>query len=314
MLRIVGTVLRLLLGAVFAFSGLVKAIDPLGTQYKITDYFTAWNVSIGDTQALILAILLIVVEFTIGAFLVLGVLRKWASVGALAFMIVMTPITLWLAVTNEVADCGCFGDAILLTNWQTFAKNVVLLALAIAVIWLPDKVFSPLRIRRLLALLSPIGIAALIGHCIYWLPLVDFMPFSVGSDIREKMEFPADGTMPEILDFCIETLEGEDVTDEILDSKEAILLVAPFLQNAAKGDSTEYNRLYRASEGKDFYCLTASSEEEIARWRQETGAEYAIYHADDIMLKTMIRSNPGIIRMEKGVVTGKWNHHSLPLK
>ena len=318
MSKIVGTVLRVLLGLVFAFSGLVKAIDPMGTQYKIADYFTAWDMSIGDTTALVLAVLLIVAEFTIGALLVLGVQRKCASIGALAFMIIMTPITLWLAVTDAVADCGCFGDAIVLTNWQTFAKNVVLLVLAIAVI-----VFSRFssssrlsRIPGMISILAIVGIIALIGHCLYWLPVIDFRPFSVGSDIRAKIEFPEDGSMPEILDFCIESLEGEDVTEEVLDSKQAILLVAPFLQTVDVKDSILYNNLAgdAVKRGKQFYCLTASSEEEIAKWRKTTGANYGIYHADDIMLKTMVRSNPGIMELEHGIVTGKWSHHSLPFK
>ncbi|MDO5446830.1 MAG: redoxin domain-containing protein [Prevotellaceae bacterium] len=228
-------------------------------------------------------------------------------------MAVMTPITLWLALTDAVADCGCFGDAIVLTNWQTFAKNIVLLVIAVATLLIPsmDIRFVSCKVRKILAVLGTVGIIALIGHCLYWLPIIDFRPFNVGADIRAKMELPDDGTMPEILDFCIETLDGEDVTETVLDSKDVVLLIAPFLQTACESDSAKYNQLYKESvaAGKDFYCLTASSVEEIERWMAKTGAEYTFCHADDIMLKTMIRSNPGIMELKNGVVCGKWSHH-----
>ena len=299
----------------FVFSALVKAVDPMGTQYKIADYFTAWDLSISDNTALALAIALITFEFVVGVVLVLHIYKRCASWAAIGLMAVMTPITLWLAMTDAVADCGCFGDAIVLTNWQTFEKNVVLLALAILTLFVPSMEISFIgtKARKILAGLGTLGIIALIGHCLYWLPIIDFRPFNVGADIRAKMEFPEDGSMPEILDFCIESLDGEDVTEEILDSKDVVLLVAPFLQTVDIKDSILYNNLASDAKkrGKQFYCLTSSSEEEIAKWRKATGANYGIYHADDIMLKTMIRSNPGIMELENGVVTGKWSHRQF---
>ena len=126
---------RFLLGALFIFSGFVKAVDPLGFFYKIQDYLTAFGmISWFPSYApLLVGIALSAIEFSVGVFLFLGIRRKVASALALLLMVVMTPLTLYLALANPVSDCGCFGDAWILTNWQTFGKNVVLLVAAVSV-------------------------------------------------------------------------------------------------------------------------------------------------------------------------------------
>ncbi len=127
---------RFLLGALFIFSGFVKAVDPLGFFYKIQDYLTAFGmISWFPSYApLLVGIVLSAIEFSVGVFLFLGIRRKVASALALLLMVVMTPLTLYLALANPVSDCGCFGDAWILTNWQTFGKNVVLLVAAVCCI------------------------------------------------------------------------------------------------------------------------------------------------------------------------------------
>ncbi|WP_455593487.1 MauE/DoxX family redox-associated membrane protein, partial [Bacteroides sp.] len=126
---------RFLLGALFIFSGFVKAVDPLGFYYKIQDYLTAFGIVswFPSYLPLFLGIVLSAIEFSVGIFLCLGIRRKIASTLALLLMVVMTPLTFYLALANPVSDCGCFGDAWVLTNWQTFGKNIVLLIAAISI-------------------------------------------------------------------------------------------------------------------------------------------------------------------------------------
>ena len=127
---IIVNVCRLLVAAIFVLSGLVKFIDPTGTAYKIQDYFIAFGLgtSAGSLLPTVLAVVLAVAEFCLGIYLLFGIRRRVTTYLLLAFTLVYTPLTLWLALTNAVADCGCFGDAVKLTNWQTFWKNAVLLA------------------------------------------------------------------------------------------------------------------------------------------------------------------------------------------
>ena len=137
--KIVGAVVnvsRLLLSFTFILSGTVKLIDPEGTEYKIQDYLAV--LGFGDTLfasiPLLLAVLFSACEFVFGIYMLFGIQRRLTSTAMLLFLIFMTPLTLYLAVANPIADCGCFGDAIKLTNWQTFGKNVVLLASVVMVL------------------------------------------------------------------------------------------------------------------------------------------------------------------------------------
>ena len=126
-------VCRFLLAAGFIFSGFVKAVDPLGSFYKIQDYLTAFGMAawFPTYLQLLFAIVLSALEFSVGVFLFFGIRRRFATTLALLLMIVMTPLTLYLALANPVSDCGCFGDAWVLTNWETFGKNVVLFIAAV---------------------------------------------------------------------------------------------------------------------------------------------------------------------------------------
>ena len=132
--RVLVNFCRLLLGLTFMFSGIVKAVDPVGTQIKLSDYLYAFGMGgmMLDSTLLILACLLAGFEILLGAYLAMGAFCKGSSLVVLIFMCIVTPFTLYLAVSNPVEDCGCFGDAIVLTNWQTFGKNVFLLLLAVS--------------------------------------------------------------------------------------------------------------------------------------------------------------------------------------
>ena len=133
----------MVLAATFILSGFVKAVDPLGTQYKISDYLEAANMGglLPDWATLGVSVLLSAAEFCLGVFLLFAVQRRLTSRLILLMMAVMTPLTLWLALANPISDCGCFGDAVVLTNWQTFWKNILLLGCAVVVAWWPKDMF-----------------------------------------------------------------------------------------------------------------------------------------------------------------------------
>ena len=202
-LSILGAAARTLLGLTFIFSGFVKAVDPLGTVYKIEDYLNAFG---GFFTQLVLAApyaacALILFEFVLGVLLTFNVWTKVTSWLALAMMLVMTPLTLYLAITNPITDCGCFGDAIHLSNWATFGKNVVLLVLVAVLLWAKDHLFAtwvqPINI--LICVLAFCLCGGLMTYSLLHLPPVDFRPYKIGNNIPELMvvEIPEDAPRDE---------------------------------------------------------------------------------------------------------------------
>ncbi|MBR6550352.1 MAG: DoxX family protein [Paludibacteraceae bacterium] len=189
---IIAAISRTLLGLVFIFSGAVKAIDPLGTVYKIEDYLKAFEGFFTNLlpAAEAAAWVLIVLELLLGVCMVLNVRTKCTSWIALLFYCVMTPLTLYIALTNPVSDCGCFGDAIVLTNWQTFWKNVVLIVLAIILVAL-RKSTHPLWRGWMELVIATTTIAAAISFMTWTkqhLPIKDFRPYKIGNHLPTIME------------------------------------------------------------------------------------------------------------------------------
>ena len=187
---------RFLLGVTFIFSGFVKAVDPLGSFYKIQDYVTAFGMAewIPAFVLLLFGIILASLEFSIGIFLFLGIRRLIASLLAMVLMIVMTPLTFYLAIANPVSDCGCFGDAWVLTNWQTFGKNVVLLAAAVIVFRRYKQIvrFITAKMEWLVSMYTLFFVFVLSFYCLANLPILDFRPYKIGTDIKAGMEIPED--------------------------------------------------------------------------------------------------------------------------
>ncbi len=312
-MKVASNICRLLLGAIFTFSALVKANDPMGTIFKIEDYFAAWSLPISQDSALIFAAILMLIEFGLGILLILNLWSKLSAKIAIAFMAVMTVLTLWLALTNAVDDCGCFGDVIVLTNWQTFAKNVIFLAMAtIVVLRTKQKTVYPSKAKCFLSG-AMVVFCLFAAHSYFYLPAIDFSPYKIGSNINSKMELPPDGSMPEITDFYIESSDGDDITDSILNEESVCLLTAPFLQEASKAHYHDINKAYELSveSGHRFYCLTASSDEEIEKWQEQTQAKYPFARMDDVTLKTMVRSNPGLMVLNHGIVVCKFSNWQI---
>ena len=356
---------RLLLAITFIFSGFVKAIDPLGSQYKIGDYLTALGMAgkIPEWVQLILSISLSGAEFTLGILLLLAIRRRLVSKLAFVLMLGMTLITLWLTISNPIQDCGCFGDAIHLTNSQTFIKNLVLLVASIVVMRLPlyQVRFISKTNQWIATYFTMIFIVIVSLLSLYHLPLFDFRPYDIGQNILKGMQIPKGakqtkykttfictkngvqkefnennypyndstwvfvdtkqeviekGYEPPIHDFSItDEKTGEDLTEQILNKDGyTFLLVSPMLEVAQDRNFGDIEGIYEYAKenGYAFYGLTASTDKGIKHWRDITGAEYPFYVTDGTTLKTMIRSNPGLLLLYKGTIINKWNHNDIP--
>ncbi|WP_314923267.1 BT_3928 family protein [Prevotella pallens] len=356
---------RLLLAITFIFSGFVKAIDPLGSQYKIGDYLTALGMAgkIPEWVQLILSISLSGAEFTLGILLLLAIRRRLVSKLAFVLMFGMTLITLWLTISNPIQDCGCFGDAIHLTNSQTFIKNLVLLVASIVVMRLPlyQVRFISKTNQWIATYFTMIFIVIVSLLSLYHLPLFDFRPYYIGQNILKGMQIPKGakqtkykttfictkngvqkefnennypyndstwifvdtkqeviekGYEPPIHDFSItDEKTGEDLTEQILNKDGyTFLLVSPMLEVAQDRNFGDIEGIYEYAKenGYAFYGLTASTDKGIKHWRDITGAEYPFYVTDGTTLKTMIRSNPGLLLLYKGTIINKWNHNDIP--
>lgn len=356
---------RLLLAITFIFSGFVKAIDPLGSQYKIGDYLTALGMAgkIPEWVQLILSISLSGAEFTLGILLLLAIRRRLVSKLAFVLMLGMTLITLWLTISNPIQDCGCFGDAIHLTNSQTFIKNLVLLVASVVVMRLPlyQVRFISKTNQWIATYFTMIFIVIVSLLSLYHLPLFDFRPYYIGQNILKGMQIPKGakqtkykttfictkngvqkefnennypyndstwifvdtkqeviekGYEPPIHDFSItDEKTGEDLTEQILNKDGyTFLLVSPMLEVAQDRNFGDIEGIYEYAKenGYAFYGLTASTDKGIKHWRDITGAEYPFYVTDGTTLKTMIRSNPGLLLLYKGTIINKWNHNDIP--
>ena len=356
-------VCRFVLAATFIFSGYVKAIDPLGTLYKLKDYAAAMSLNglLPDWVLVGVAIALGALEFALGVFMLFAVRRHVVSRITLAFMAAMTALTLWIFVADPVKDCGCFGDALKLTNGETLLKNIVLIACAALVAWRPvDMARFISRSNQWIVRYYTVAYIVITSvYCLYTLPIFDFRPYHVGMNIKQGMEIPEGAEQPEfestfllkkngetreftldnypdstweyvdtrtvqtkkgyeppIHDFALTSCDtGEDITEQVLTKKGyTFLLVSPRLAVADDSNFGDIDQIYEYAEenGIDFYCVTASANDEIERWRDLTGAEYQFCNADETTLKTMIRSNPGLMLLKDGTIIGKWSHNALP--
>ncbi len=356
-------VCRFVLAATFIFSGYVKAIDPLGTLYKLKDYAAAMSLNglLPDWVLVGVAIALGALEFALGVFMLFAVRRHVVSRITLAFMTAMTVLTLWIFVADPVKDCGCFGDALKLTNGETLLKNIVLIACAALVAWRPADMarFISRSNQWIVRYYTVAYIVITSVYCLYTLPIFDFRPYHVGTNIKQGMEIPEGAEQPEfestfllrkngetreftldnypdstweyvdtrtvqtkkgyeppIHDFALTSCDtGEDITEQVLTKKGyTFLLVSPRLAVADDSNFGDIDQIYEYAEenGADFYCVTASANDEIERWRDLTGAEYQFCNADETTLKTMIRSNPGLMLLKDGTIIGKWSHNALP--
>ena len=364
-MRLVKNLCRIIVGIVFIYSGFVKGIDPLGSDYKFTDYFNAFGMGWMNATTLFFSFALSLAEFLIGTALLFNLWVSRMAWGSLLFMAFFTPLTLVLALTNPVSDCGCFGDAMILTNWQTFWKNIILFLLAIMIFVYRKEYKSSLSLMGQFSFLTlaGAGMLCLSIYCYRHLPVLDFRPYAVGKNITEGMRLP-EGAKPDqyevtlkyknkqtgeirsfteenypwqdtlnweyessserlvkkgyitpIHDFVIEHPTLGNITEEILeDDNHTILAVAYNLNQSDTQYQPAINRLaeYAREKGIRFYGLTSSTERDIEAYKKRNHVPYEFCTADEIQLKTMIRSNPGVIILREGTILDKWAGKDVP--
>lgn len=303
---------RILIGALFIFSGYVKLVDPIGSQYKFQEYFSesVLNMEFLIPYALPFAILLIIAEIGLGVFLLLGYKPKFTVWSLLVLLLIFLFLTWYSAYYDKVTDCGCFGDAIKLTPWETFYKNVITLPIILFLLWrIKDikPVFSN-KITSGLAFASIFAFLFITYHVLTHLPLIDFRPYAVGKNIPEGMEYKNDGELPKVKDFSLETDEA-DLTEEILAKDKVMLLV---IYNLDKADVNGFPAIAKVAneaitKGYTVYGVSASFEDDLVIAQNKYNLPFEFLFCDETTLKTIIRANPGIVILNKGTVTQKYN-------
>ncbi len=336
---------------VFVLSGYVKAVDPMGMAYKLDAYLEHLELVLPSASfVVVFAIALSAFEFLIGIYLLLGSRTRFTLSCALVFMLCMTALTVYIYIYNPVADCGCFGDAIVLTNGETLGKNIALLFMLFWLLWFgrqPRRFISE-RNQWLSSVYSLIFIIVVCFYSIRFLPPVDFLPYKVGTHLGEAMmgeystvlvyekegerrEFESENlpdstwifvaaetkavVKPEIPNFQL--LDGEeDVTLDILaDTVPTFLLTIPDVLNADDGCSDEINDMvdYCTDAGYRFYAVVPSEQRKtFEEWTDRTGATYKALLSSRDDLRSMVRSNPGLMLLKEGVVIEKWSNLNLP--
>ena len=363
LLKMIVNLCRIIVAVTFIFSGFVKAIDPIGTQYKLQDYLGAIGMAgiLPNWTLLAVAVFLAAIEFCIGIFLLFAIQRRLISKLTVAFMAFMTMVTVWIVVADPVKDCGCFGDALHLTNTETLIKNIVLLVCSLVIMYRPLAMFRFVSKSNqwIVTNYTIVFILVSSGLSLYYLPIFDFRPYHFGVNIPRGMEIPkgaklpqfkttfimekngqrkeftldnypdaswkfidsktvqtSEGYIPPIHDFSItDNKTGLDLTNSVLSHKGyTFLLIAPHLETADDSNFGDIDRLYEYAQSYDipFYCLTASTTKAIKRWVDLTGAEYPFCITDEAVLKTIIRSNPGLLLLKDGTIINKWSHNNLP--
>lgn len=384
-------IIQFLVGALFLFSGFIKAVDPLGTSYKMHDYFSAFN---GDWPAFswlwnfmsdtatAWAVLMLVFELALGFALIIGwrpKLTLWLILILTVFFTFLTGYTYLSGYTVEkwyspgswvfnakdmkVTDCGCFGDFIKLKPYTSFWKDVILDVLIVTLLIGRRHMYTLMR-DRLGTVLVTLGTLGSLLFCfsnyLWGLPMIDFRPYAVGKNISQGMQLPPDavkdsmvmtfiyakngkqekftldqlknvdstytfvdrfddvireGDHPAIHDFSIKAADGNtDITEDVLNQEKVFLLVAYEIEKTNRKVQNKINDFVALSqkEGVEFIGLTGSSPNVVDAFRHEHNSMFDYYYCDATALKTMIRSNPGLMLLKKGTVVAMWHHHDIP--
>ncbi|MBQ8957711.1 MAG: DoxX family protein [Bacteroidales bacterium] len=350
------TVCRLLVGALFVFSSFTKGVDPLGTKYKILDYLAVYHMDWLNGMAMVLAVVLILAEFVVGICLFTNVLPRLAVLGASLLMLFFTFTTLFDAVYDLVPDCGCFGTAIKMSNWQTFYKNLVINGVLIPLVLnnkrLENRWFGiPMQFVVAIALAL-----AFMGFEIYnyrHLPVVDFMNWKVGKQMNavtaepsriyvtyknkttgEKQEFlspnyPWNDSVwmsqwefvqqrveggTDYLGFTAMDEDGNDVTEMLLNTENLLMFTSSDLTKVTERDWARVKAITEAADQHGYYVVwtVAAEPEYVEQLREKYDFLYEAYFADELEIKTIVRSNPGLIWLDNGLVKDKWSAIDFP--
>lgn len=303
---------RFIVSITFIFSGFVKLVDPLGSAYKFQEYFGAdvLNLEFLIPYALPFSILLILAEIMLGVMLLVGYLPKFTVWSLLGIILVFLFLTWYSAYFDKVTDCGCFGDAVKLSSWGTFYKNIVLVLLIILLVWKVEyiKPLISVNFGKWTTFLSFFLFLYIVYYVLIHLPIIDFRPYAVGDSLPEGMEYIGDEEPP-IHDFFLESVDGEDLTEVVLAEDKVLLVVAYNLTNSDLEGFSNIKTVTNEAlqKGYTVYLLTSSMNEEFVEIKNNYQLNFDMLFGDETMLKTIIRSNPGVMTLENGVVKGKWS-------
>ena len=357
-MKILTPISRIFVGILFIISGFIKLNDPLGFSYKLQEYFSAevLNLPFLEPYALAISVFVVVFEVVLGVFLLIGYKPKFTLWSLLLMIVFFTFLTFYSAYFDKVKDCGCFGDALKLTPWESFTKDVVLLALILIIFFgrkYITQIFSPI-VTNSIAALSLILSLAFGYHVLMHLPSIDFRAYKIGDNLLQNMSTPPDapkavqeftwtfdvdgeqqtivtdgsypniegtyvgvetriveeGFQPSILDFSIES-EDEDFTEYYLNAERLLMLVSYNLETAEKEGLLKLKAISDEALKKGYTVigLSASGEDVKNRIKQEYDLEFEFFICDEKALKTVVRSNPGALQLDKGTVQQKvhWN-------
>ena len=311
-MKLLVQIARIIVGVLFIFSGIVKLVDPIGSQYKFEEYFSeaVLNLEFLVPYALPFAIFLIIAEIILGVALLVGWRSKF-TVNSLKIIILFFLFLTWYsAYYNKVTDCGCFGDAIKLTPWKTFTKDVILTVL-IFFIGFKIRFIKPVlpKANPGFIVICSLLISSFISYYVLdHLPIIDFRPYAIGKNIPEGMEYKEDGEIPPVHDFVLEDSQN-DLAPEIF-KKEKVMLVIAYNLNVSEfeGFSEIKNLADKAiKKGYKVYGVSASFSDIIQLTKKKFNLPFEFLFCDETTLKTMIRSNPGIMILNKGTVVDKKN-------
>ena len=311
-MKILVHISRIFVGAMFIFSGFVKLVDPIGSQYKFEEYFSqnVLDMEYLIPYALAFSIILILAEIMLGIILLLGCRAKVTLWSLLVLSTIFLFLTWYSAYYNKVTDCGCFGDAITLTPWETFYKNILLIALILLLLFRVKDVKSifSVKVSQVLTILSLVSFLYITYHVLVHLPIIDFRAYAIGNNISEGMEYKNDGEIPKIHDFYLEDAQA-DLAPEILAKNKVILIIVHTLNKAdTNGFKTIKELADKAiAKGYSVYGASASFTDELLLAKEKHELPFDFLFCDQTTLKTMVRANPGIMMLEKGTITGKWN-------
>ncbi len=349
------TVCRLLVGALFIFSSFTKGVDPLGTKYKMLDYLSVYGMTWLNDYALVLAMGMILAEFLVGICLITKVLPRLAVLGATLLMLFFTITTLFDALYDLVPDCGCFGTAIKMSNWQTFYKNLVIDAVLVPLI-INNKQLKNRLGFVVQFLIGCFFAGAFLSFEIYnyrHLPVIDFMNWKVGKQMNAE---PAEETRiyliyrnkatgetqeyispnypwndsvwmsqwefvdqrteggDNFLGFSALDEEGNDVTESILTTDNLLMFTSHDLSKVTEEEWEKAKVITETAEKQGYTVIwtVADEPEYVEQLRQKYGFLYEVYYADELEIKPIVRSNPGLIWLDNGLVKDKWSAVDFP--
>lgn len=311
-MKILVQLARIIVGALFIFSGFVKLVDPIGSQYKFEEYFSesVLNMEFLIPYALPFSIVLIVAEILLGVMVLIGYKSKLTVWSLFLLTLVFLFLTWYSAYYDKVTDCGCFGDAVKLSTWGTFYKNVILIALVFVLV-LGVKHVKPIfggKIPKVITFLSLAAFLFIVQHVLTHLPIIDFRAYAIGKNIPEGMVYPKDGSIPPVHDFMLED-EQADLAPELLKKEKVMLVIVYNLDKADENGFPAIKDIATKAKAKGYtvYGVSASFSDDLILAKEKYDLPFDFLFCDETTLKTIIRGNPGVVILDKGTVVEKKN-------